>query len=264
MIVKKDMKNNMAKKSENITDNSKVFKVILFLLILLYIIMGLILFASLFISMSSVKSIVINSTFLSNFFSLVINKNSNLLYISAISINVTLTFIFFILKESKNFPSKITVVSLGVNSATCLCVKSISYIIFSLNIFLDFQLLYIFPLITIVFSSVFLSYDFIDYCRGTYNPVKSKVNLPTREIVKETIELISNRNKFISDNTDKEKIAHTIQNQNDNSTYNKNEHKTEHGYFNNEALEMAASHIVSTVDRATQQKIEKNDVTDSD
>ncbi|NCC87548.1 MAG: hypothetical protein EOM05_06730 [Clostridia bacterium] len=262
--MKKDMKNNMAKKPENIMDNSKVFKVILFFLVLLYVIMGLILFASLFVSMSSVKSIVTNSTFWSSLFSLVINENSTLLYISAISINVTLTFIFFILKETKKFPTKITIISLGVTSATCLSVKTISYIIFSLNIFLDFQLLYIFPLITIILSNVFLSYDFIDYCRGTYKPVRSKVNLPTRELVKETFEIISNRNKFIPNNTYKEKAINKNNDQNDsnNSNYKKNEYKTEHGYFNNEALEMAASHIVSTIDRATQQKVEQHNVID--
>lgn len=250
----------MKNKFVNKVNNSKIFKTILFFLIIIYVVIGFILFASFFVSINAVKSIVINSDFWSKILSLFINDYSNIISIAAISINVTLTFIFFILKEATNFPVKTTIISLGFNSAVCISVKAIFYIVCQLNIFLDFQILYILPLITIIFSSVFLIYDFVEYYRGTYRPIKSIVNLPTKEIIQETIEIISNRSKFIPYNNDSEKVTNENKTHNINLIDSKN-YRTEHGYFNNEALEMAASHIISTVDRNHSSNDEQNDIT---
>ncbi|MEG0979415.1 MAG: hypothetical protein RR911_00740 [Oscillospiraceae bacterium] len=165
--------------------------------------------------------------------------------------------IFFILKVLKKFPPAVTIVALGFNSIVCIVVKSLFYILDKFDVFFDFQVLNVLPLITIILSLVFLIYDYIDYSFGTYNPRRAETRLPSEQVVQETMDLISRHSKNSSQlekaYTDEMIVESTEED-------NKAIYRTEEGFFNNEALEMAADQLFSSIEKEEEKKTETNHI----
>lgn len=228
---------------------SKKSKVFLLFLVILFNIAGLFLFEAFFTSINLLQDIVLSSNFWSNIFSLVLNSYSSLVFIVAIAVYVSLFFTFFIFNESLLFPSRITIISMGFSSAVCLLVNAVVYIFYHFSISAGIQVLNIFPIVTIVISSVLLNSDLVDFYQGVYNPHNAILSLPIRELVDKTFNLFYtheqtlNYKKTIVSNEEFD-LNYNLKTSGDN-----NEHKNDHGFFSHVALETAAKHIISNLDR---------------
>lgn len=238
---------HMPKSKFHPLDDSKTYNIFLISLIVCQVLVGYLLFSIFFTSIDSVSSIISKSDFWLKFFSHNINNTSYVFIGISLALNLILLVTFFLLKVIKRFPPTITIVALGVNSFVCLGVRTTFYICDLYNIFFDFQLLNILPIMTIIVSSVFVVYDYIDYYRGTYHSVQASTMLPTEEAVKETIDIIAKRAKDVTSRIDREKITNLNsdnKNKEDLSAYRTNE-----GYFNNNALEIAADNMIENANK---------------
>lgn len=248
----------MRKSNEHKNNVSKKSKVFLLILVIIFNIAGLFLFEAFFTSINLLEDIVLSSSFWSKIFSLVLNSYSSLVFIVAIAIYVSLFFTFFIFNESLLFPSRITIISIGFSSAVCLLVNAVVYIFYHFSISTGIQVLNVFPIVTTVISSVLLNSDLMDFYQGLYNPHNSILSLPVKELIDKTFNLFYTHeqtlqyNKSIA-NSDDFDLSYDLNILNDG-----NEHKTDHGFFSHEALETAAQHMVSNLDRASFKQKPKN------
>lgn len=227
----------MKVKKRNSFNNLKNFMIFITILVVLQVIIAGLLFSIFFTSMDSVYSIVSKSGFWSKIFFCDINKISNISLIFILSLNVIFSITFFVVKSFKKTPATITAFVLGANSLVCLGVRFAFFMCDKYNIFFDFESLNILPIMTIIVSSVFIVYDYIDFYRGTYRLLQSTM-IPTDKVVKETIDIIAKRSKEVTDRLDGEKSEHKE---------NLSAYRTNEGYFNNDALEIAADNMIAKI-----------------
>ena len=168
-----------------------------------------------------------------------------------------LCFYIFIFNESLLFHQELLSFLLGL-AVLFVCLLMLLFIFFITLAFRRNSSLNIFPIITIVISSVLLNSDLIDFYQGLYNPHNSILSLPVRELIDKTFNLFYTHeqtlqyNKSIANSEDFD-LSYDLNTLNDG-----NEHKTDHGFFSHEALETAAQHIVSNLDRASFKQKPKN------
>lgn len=227
--------------------NNKSFTTFIGILTLLQFLVDGFLFIIFFTSMDFIRSIFAKHIFWRNLFN-ASNSSAITTFIGVIlAIDALLLITFFILKIIKKFPPTITIVMLGVNCFSAIIIKTVFYIFNKNNIFLDCEIINFFPIATAILATVFITYDFIDYYKGTYRTSQANTTLPTEETVRETIDVIAKRAKDVTLRLERE---NTAENKNsETKSKNLSAYRTNEGYFNNYALEIAADNMINNQDK---------------
>ena len=232
----------MKKEKMDEFDRSKAIIIFLTFLVIIQVFVGGLLFSFFFTSMDSVNKSIESSEIWTRVFSFILDNESLSFIGLSLALNIILLTVFFVLKTLKKFPSTITIIVLALNCFVCFGVRTAFHICDLHNIFFDFKSLNILPIISIIVSSVFVVYDYIDYYKGTYQEIQASTTLPTEEAVKETIYIMAKRARDLTIRIDCENCDDF--NIDTNKIEDLSRYRTNEGYFNNDALEIAADNMI--------------------